>query len=93
MVVVTTIKGESYFNQFKTPEDFTALFTPKDFQIGNRNTTGHSFRPQRGALTIARIHLYLGNTEEAKTFARYGIESVAPNTALAIEYRKIIETD
>lgn len=84
-------QGESNFNQLKTPVDFIARFKPEDFQTEDWDRTAHGFRPRRGALTMARIHLYLGNIEEAKAFARSGLEQVASNTALAIDYRKILD--
>lgn len=91
MIEVYLSQGESRFNQFKTPADFTALFKPEDFQTGKWDQTRHGFRPHRGALTMARIHSYLGNIAEAKAFARIGLELVAPNTALAIDCQKILD--
>lgn len=85
-------RGETLFSHYKTTEDFTALFTPEDFQSGGWQSAPHGFRPQRGALTMARIHLHLGQSETAQAYARVGMALTSPNTALAAEYRHILET-
>ena len=84
-------QGETLFERFQSVEDFASLFTPQDFESGTWLRAHGGITPQRGALTMARILLYLGRNEEAKAFAQAGIGLISPTTALAADYQNILK--
>jgi Domain of unknown function (DUF4304) len=84
-------QGEGHFERFRSADEIAALFTPQDFESGAWLKASDSVRPQRGALTMARILLHLGRLAEAKAFAQAGIGLISPATALAAEYLNILK--
>jgi hypothetical protein len=84
-------RGEALFDRHQSVEDFAGLFSPEDFTTGDWLKAPHGIKPQRGALTMARIHLQLGRLEEARAFARAGLGLISPTTGLAAEYHNILK--
>lgn len=83
--------GETVFEHYRSVDDFAGLFTPEDFQSGAWRSASHGIRPQRGALTMARIYLHLGRHDQARAFAQAGIGQISPTTALAADYHDILK--
>ncbi len=84
-------QGETLFERFQSAEDFLSLYRPEDFTSGKWLKAEHGIRPQRGALTMARICLHVGRAQEAKAFAQAGISLISPTTGLASEYLNILK--
>lgn len=84
-------KGEALIERFQSAEDFLSLYQPEDFTSGRWLKAEHGIKPQRGALTMARICLHLGRPAEAKAFAQAGISLISPTTGLATEYLNILK--
>ena len=84
-------QGEAVFERYQSVEDFAGLFSPDDFTSGAWLKAPHGLKPQRGALTMARICIQMGRPAEAKAFARAGIGLIAPTTAMAAEYQHILK--
>jgi len=84
-------RGEAVFERYQCVDDFAGLFSPDDFTTGAWLKAPQGIKPQRGALTMARIYLQMGRPAEAKAFARAGIELISPTTALAAEYHNILK--
>lgn len=84
-------QGEALFDRFQTAEDFLSLYQPEDFISGEWLKAKPGIKPQRGALTMARICLHVGRAAEAKAFAQAGISLISPTTGLATEYRNILK--
>jgi len=83
--------GEAVFERYQSVDDFAGLYGPEEFETGKWLKASHGIRPQRGALTMARIHLQMGRLAEAKAFARAGVGLISPTTALAAEYHNILK--
>ncbi len=83
--------GQACFDCYQSVEDFARMFHPEELVNGIPPDRPLRIRPQRGALTMARIHLHLGNTEEAKVFALTGLQYTPVNSALKLEYEKILQ--
>lgn len=85
-------RGEALFDRYRSADDFAGLFKPDDFTTGAwLKAEPDGIKPRRGALTMARIHLHLGRIAEAKAFAQAGMELISSATALAAEYRNILQ--
>lgn len=84
--------GEPRFQAVMTVESVAHLFQPKDISSGERLSM-YSYTPARGALTIARIHRYLGDENLARQFAKVGLENIGKAKALRREFEKILTAD
>ena len=84
-------RGEAAFERYRSVDEFAGLFNPEDFTSGAWLEAPHGIIPQRGALTMARIHLQMGRLSEAKAFAQAGVGLISATTALAAEYHSILK--
>jgi hypothetical protein len=84
-------RGEVLFDRYQSVDDFAGLYSPEDFTTGGWINAPHGIKPQRGALTMARIQLQLGRLEEARAFAQAGLSLISPTTGLAAEYHNILK--
>lgn len=92
--LVTTYEmyGEPQFQALMTIEAVANLFPPEAIGSGERLSPLYAFTPTRGALTMARIHRYLGNKDLARQFARQGLQNSGKARALIPEFEEILET-
>jgi len=81
--------GEPQFQSVMTVEAVSQLFQPEDIS-GSKELPLYSFTLARGALTMARIHSYLGDKELARQFARVGLENIGKAKALRIEFENLL---
>ncbi len=82
--------GEENFQAFKSLDDFIKIFTierlKKDKYAGRLKDKSLV----RGALTMARIYEYIGQTQNAKIFANVGLENIGKATTLKPEFERIL---
>lgn len=82
--------GEGNFKDFKSIDDFINIFSIEKLK---KDKYANNFREKgvlRGSLTMARIYEHLGQTENAKIFAKLGLENLGRHTQLKPEFEKII---
>lgn len=83
--------GEPQFNKFDSIEKISTMFTIGDFNKKDWLTVFGDITLQRGVLTLARIHLYLGNMAKAREFATFGIENLGKATVLRPQYQGVLD--
>jgi len=81
--------GEPRFQSVMTVEAVARLFQPDDIRRGKLLPL-YGYTQTRGALTMARIHKYLGDEDLARKFARVGLEKIGKAKALRREFEKIL---
>jgi hypothetical protein len=85
-------KGQPCFDRYPSVDDFAGMFSLEELADDNPSANHLRVRPQRGALTMARIHPRLGNTEQARAFAQLGLRQTSTHTALALQYESILKS-
>lgn len=83
--------GEPRFQSVMTIEAVARLFQPDDIGSG-KSLPLYGYTHSRGALTMARIHRYLGNEKLTKQFAQVGLENIGKAKALRKEFESILQT-
>lgn len=82
--------GEPHFQSVTTIEAVARLFQPHDIGSG-KPLPLYGYTHTRGALTMARIHRYLGNEKLTRQFAEVGLENIGKANSLHNEFEKILE--
>jgi hypothetical protein len=82
--------GEPRFKSVMTVEAVARLFQPDDIGSG-KPLPLYSYTHARGALTMARIHRYLGNEKLTRQFAEVGLENIGKAKALRKEFENILQ--
>jgi hypothetical protein len=83
--------GEPQFQAVMTIEAVADLFKPEDIEtVGKRLSPLYGYTATRGALTMTRIHIYLGNVELARQFAEVGLRNIGKAKALRPEFEKVL---
>jgi hypothetical protein len=72
-----------------TIEAIAHLFRPDDIGSG-KPLPMYGYTHPRGALTMARIHKYLGNENLTKQFAKAGLENIGKAKALRMELENLL---
>jgi hypothetical protein len=90
MIIEFERNGMTYFEQFVDFPSPLSLITIED--IEEKNPTLNKLESPldlRLAMTIARIHTFLGNKDEAIKFCEWGLQNIGRATGLIEEYEKI----
>ena len=82
--------GEPRFQSVMTVEAVARLFQPEDIGSG-KPLPLYGYTHTRGALTMARIHRYLGNETLTRQFAQMGLENIGKAKALRMEFENILQ--
>lgn len=82
--------GEPRFQSVMTIEAIARLFQPDDIE-DDKPLPLYGYTHSRGALTMARIHSYLGNKKLSRQFAEVGLENIGKAKALRIEFEKLLQ--
>ena len=83
--------GEPVFKKFDSVENNAAMFTIDDLKKKDSLYVFGHVTLQRGALTMARIHLHLGNMAKAREFAIFGLQNLGRATVLQSQYEEILD--
>lgn len=85
-------QGTMYFSQFRDFPNPIKSITTKELSHRTKRLD-HYGAPLnvRLALLIARTHAFLGNTEEAANFARWGLRNIDKSTGLTQDFTEIID--
>ena len=83
--------GEPVFKKYDSVENIAAMFTIDDFKKKDSLYVFGYITLQRGALTMARIHIHLGNMEKAREFANFGLQNIGRATVLQPQYEEILD--
>lgn len=85
-------QGTMYFSQFRDfPNPINSITTKELSHRTKRLDRYGAPLNVRLALLIARTHAFLGNTEEAANFARWGLSNIGKSTGLNQEFTEIID--
>jgi hypothetical protein len=90
MIIEFERNGLPYFEQFADFPSPLSLITIED--IEEKNPTLKKLESPldlRLAMTIARIHTFLGNKSEAIKFCEWGLQNIGRATGLIEEFEKI----
>ncbi|MNN47084.1 hypothetical protein D3C81_1614890 [compost metagenome] len=85
-------EGLKYFNQFRSfPEPLISI-EDNELKEHSKKLEGLGAPLDlRLALVMARIHLFLGNTEKANQYARWGLDHIQNATGLIQDFEGILQ--
>jgi len=89
LIAIYEAYGEPRFKSVMTVEAVAQLFQPEDI-ISKKQLPLYSYPPARAALTMARIHRYLGKKELARQFAEVGLENIGKAKNLRAEFENLL---
>lgn len=82
--------GEPRFRQYDSVEKIASMISVDEIKQGAYRHTFGGITKVRAALTMARIHLHLGNVVAGKQFAAAGLANIGGATLLRPEFEKIL---
>ena len=82
--------GEPYFRRYDSMEKIVSMISLDDVKRGAYLHTFGGITDVRAALTMARIHVHLGNVVSAKQFAAVGLANIGDATLLRREFENIL---
>jgi len=84
--------GEPRFKRFDSVEKIAEALSIDELKKRRELFVFGIVARPRGALTMARIHLQLGDLEKARAFANFGLENIGSATVLRPALEKIVNT-
>jgi len=81
--------GRPLFAQFEGPESPLLTTSAESFINGQFNFAGFGSTQTRMALALARLRLVRNQPDEARAFARFGLENIGYGLALRQEFERI----
>jgi len=82
--------GEPAFSGYDTVDKIAGMLSVDDVLSGKFLTRFGGVTAVRGALTMARVHRYLGNTGLARDFANAGLKNLGRATALEPHFLEVL---
>ena len=83
--------GEPAFQRLASVNQIAELIKLEDLDRDSRIVPEYMFTPARAALTMARIHVHIGNVEISRRFAQAGLQRIGKAKALIEELKKLSE--